>query len=188
MIAGALPSFGSADPAPDFTLVDTDGNEHTLSDYAGEWVVLEWLNYDCPFVRKHYNSGTMQKLQARAAEEDVVWLSIVSSAPGKQGHFPAEEMNKRTKDHEGQQHAVLMDPTGEVGKAYGARTTPHMFVINPDGEMVYNGAIDDRPSPEAASLEGATPYVAQALTNAMAGRPVSPARTQPYGCSVKYDS
>ena len=187
IVAGAT-STGAPDPAPDFTLIDTQGTEHSLSDYAGEWVVLEWLNYDCPFVRKLYNSGNMQRLQEHYTELGVVWLSIVSSAPGQQGHFPPDEMNARTARHEGKQTAVLLDPSGQVGRAYGARTTPHMFVINPSGEIVYNGAIDDRPSPDPASLEGATNYVVRALTEATGGQPVTTARTQPYGCSVKYGS
>ena len=189
--AGAMPDFAGqapGDPAPDFTLADTHGAEHTLSEYRGEWVVLEWLNYDCPFVRKHYNSGNMQRLQEHYTDLGVVWLSIVSSAPGQQGHFPNDEMNARTASHSGKQTAVLMDPTGQVGRAYGARTTPHMFVINPQGEVVYNGAIDDRPSADPASLDGATNYVVRALTEATGGQEVATARTQPYGCSVKYGS
>ncbi|NNF59181.1 MAG: thioredoxin family protein [Rhodothermaceae bacterium] len=174
------------DTAPDFTLADTYGETHTLSDYAGEWVVLEWLNYDCPYVRKHYNSDTMQRLQEHATEQGAVWLSIVSSAPGEQGHFSNDEMNARTEAHGGHQTAVLIDEPGTVGRAYGARTTPHMFIINPDREIVYNGAIDDRPTPDPASLEGAINYVRQALHAAMNGEEVATARTQPYGCSVKY--
>jgi peroxiredoxin len=185
-----VPNFtaASADPAPGFTLTDTNGDAHSLADYAGEWVVLEWLNYDCPFVGKYYNSGSMQHLQEHYTDLGVVWLSIVSSAPGEQGHFPLDEMNARTEAHGGRQTAVLMDPTGEVGKAYGARTTPHMFVITPQGEIVYNGAIDDRPSADPASLEGATNYVVRALTEATGGQAVTTPRTQPYGCSVKYAS
>jgi len=190
VIAGATPEFGAdrADRAPDFTLTDTRGNVHTLSDYAGQWVVLEWLNYECPFVGKYYDSGSMQHLQEHYTGLGVVWLSIVSSAPGEQGHYPPDEMNARTEAHGGKQTAILMDPTGEVGRAYGARTTPHMFVITPQGEIVYNGAIDDRPSANPASLEGATNYVVRALTEATAGQAVTTPRTQPYGCSVKYAS
>jgi peroxiredoxin len=186
VVAGATPVFPAADPAPDFTLTDTHGEEHTLSDHRGEWVVLEWLNYDCPFVRKHYGSGNMQRLQEHYTDLGVVWLSIVSSAPGQQGHFPTDEMNARAERHGSHQTAILMDPTGTVGRAYGARTTPHMFVINPQGEIVYQGAIDDRPSSDPSSLQGATNYVVQALTEATGGQPVSVPRTQPYGCSVKY--
>jgi hypothetical protein len=188
VVAGAMPVFPAADPAPDFTLTDTHGQEHTLSSYHGEWVVLEWLNYECPFVGKYYNSGSMQHLQEHYTGLGVVWLSIVSSAPGEQGHFPPDEMNARTEAHGGHQTAVLMDPAGTVGRAYGARTTPHMFVITPDGEVVYDGAIDDRPSADPASLEGATNYVVRALTEATGGQAVTTPRTQPYGCSVKYAS
>lgn len=176
------------DPAPDFTLTDTNGRTHRLADYRGKTVVLEWLNYECPFVRKHYESGTMQGLQERYTGREVVWLSVVSSAPGEQGHFSNEEMNRRTRAHNAHQTAVLMDPTGMVGRAYGARTTPHMFVISPQGEILYNGAADDRPSPDRATLRGATSYIAQALDEALSGRAVSRPRTQPYGCSVKYAS
>ena len=185
-----LPGAGSApgDPAPDFTLTDTYGTVHTLSDYRGQWVVLEWLNYDCPFVRKHYNGQNMQALQAEYTEQGVVWLSIVTSPPGEQGYFPPEEMNARTEAHGGRQTAVLYDSDGTVGRAYGARTTPQMVVITPEGEVVYNGAIDDRPTPAPASLEGATNYLARALDEAMAGQPVSVPTSQPYGCAVKYAS
>jgi peroxiredoxin len=189
--AGARPDFAPRtpdDPAPDFTLTDTHGDEHTLSRYRGEWVVLEWLNYDCPFVRKHYNSGNMQRLQEHYTGLGVVWLSIVSSAPGEQGHYAPAQMNARTEGHGGNQTAVLMDPAGTVGRAYGARTTPHMFVINPQGEIVYNGAIDDRPSADPSTVAGATNYVVRALTEATGGQEVTTARTQPYGCSVKYGS
>ena len=194
LVAGTLPGIQSgavlqpADDAPAFTLADTYGQQHTLSDYEGQWVVLEWLNYDCPFVRKHYNGDNMQALQEQYTGEGVVWLSIVSSAPGLQGNFSNDGMNARTAEHGGHQTAVLIDADGTVGHAYGARTTPHMFVINPDQEIVYNGAIDDRPSPDPATLDGATNYVSGALNAAMAGDSVSPASTQPYGCSVKYGS
>ena len=191
VIAGAMPPFASAptaDEAPDFTLTDTHGTTHTLSDYAGQWVVLEWLNYDCPFVRKHSNSGNMQRLQNHYTDLGVVWLSVVSSAPGQQGHFSDEEMNTRTQAHNGGQTAVLLDPTGEVGRAYGARTTPHMYIVNPQGDLVYQGAIDDQPSADPATVPGATNYVVQALTEATGGQEVSTAQTQPYGCSVKYGS
>ncbi len=190
LVAATLPGavLQPSTDAPDFTLTDTYDQQHTLSDYEGQWVVLEWLNYDCPFVRKHYNGDNMQSLQEQYTGDGVVWLSIVSSSPGQQGYFSNDEMNARTTAHNGHQTAVLIDASGTVGHAYGARTTPHMFVINPAGEIVYNGAIDDRPSPDPATLATATPYVANALDAAMAGNAVSPATTQPYGCSVKYGS
>ncbi len=148
--------------------------------------MLEWLNYDCPYVGKHYGSGTMQELQADAAEDEVVWLSVVSSAPGEQGHFEPAKMMERTESEGGRQRAVLLDPDGTVGRAYGAKTTPHMFVIDADGSVVYNGAIDDRPTSDLADLAEATPYLPLALAAAAQGRPADPATTQPYGCSVKY--
>ncbi|MFC1660782.1 thioredoxin family protein [Gemmatimonadota bacterium] len=178
------PEIGA--PAPAFALPDTYGSQHSLSDYAGKWVVLEWLNYDCPFVRKHYDSGNMQGLQQEYGEQGVIWFSVVSSAPGKQGYFEPDEMNALSTEKGNAANAVLMDPDGVVGMAYGAKTTPQMYVINPDGVLLYNGAIDDRPSARPESLEGATNYLAQALTEAMAGQAVSQPTSQPYGCSVKY--
>ncbi|CAN5627392.1 thioredoxin family protein [soil metagenome] len=172
--------------APGFTLTDTNGQQHALSDFAGQWVVLEWLNYDCPFVAKHYNGGNMQATQQRWRDEGAVWLAIVSNAPGEQGHFPPDEMNARSEQEGSRATAVLMDEAGTVGRSYGARTTPQMVIINPEGQIVYNGAIDDRPSRDAESLEGATNYVNQAMEEALAGQPVSVATTQPYGCSMKY--
>ncbi|MFN3596665.1 MAG: thioredoxin family protein [Rubricoccaceae bacterium] len=191
LVAGLLAASGSAsaqtpDTAPGFTLTDTNGNTHRLIDYRGKTVVLEWLNYDCPFVRKHYATGNMQRLQATYTGRDVVWLAVVSSAPGEQGYFSATEMNRRTREQNGRATAVLLDPTGQVGRAYGARTTPHMYVINPQGQIVYNGAIDDRPTSAQADVEGARNYVSEALEAVLSGRPVPTARTQPYGCSVKY--
>ena len=180
------PDIGA--PAPAFTLPDTYGNHHSLSDYAGKWVVLEWLNYGCPFVQKFYDAGKMQELQAEYAAKEVVWFAVVSSAPGEQGYYEPAEMNVQNEAHGIKAAAVLLDPSGEVGMAYGAKTTPQMYVINPDGVLLYNGAIDDRPSANPNSLNGANNYLVQALTEAMAGRPVSEPVTRPYGCSVKYKS
>ncbi|WP_412062843.1 redoxin domain-containing protein [Rubrivirga sp. IMCC45206] len=180
----AAPTPGAQ--APPFDLVDTAGETHALAGYRGQTVVLEWLNYDCPYVGKHYGGGAMQARQQQAEADGVVWLSVVSSAPGQQGHFEPEAMDARTASEGGRQAAVLLDPTGEVGQAYGAKTTPHMFVIDPDGTVVYNGAIDDRPTTDLADLEGARDYVADALAALAAGRPADPATTPPYGCSVKY--
>lgn len=173
-------------PAPDFTLPDTEGGTHTLSDYRGRYVILEWLNYDCPFVVKHYASGNMQATQARWTEEGAVWLAIVSNAPGTQGHFPNDEMNRRAQEVGGRQTAILMDEDGRVGRAYGARTTPQMVIISPEGEILYNGAIDDRPTRNIEDVEGATNYVNLVMSEALAGLPISISSTQPYGCSVKY--
>ena len=172
--------------APDFTLTATNGTEYTLADLRGQTVVLEWLNYDCPYVGKHYGGDNMQTLQEQYTGQDVVWLSVVSSAPGEQGYFEPAEMDARTAQEGGQQTAVLMDPSGEVGRLYGAKTTPHMFVISPEGTVVYNGAIDDRPTAEMESLEGATNYLVSAMEALDAGRAADPERTVPYGCSVKY--
>jgi hypothetical protein len=182
----ASPEIGS--PAPTFTLPDTYGNEHALADYRGEWVVLEWLNYGCPYVQKHYASGNMQGLQEAYGEKGVKWLAIVSSAPGKQGWYEPAAMNEQNEARGQSALAVLLDPEGTVGRMYNAQTTPQMVVIDPDGTLLYNGAIDDKPSSRASSLEGAHNYLAAALDEAMAGQPVSVATTKPYGCSVKYGS
>ena len=182
--APAKPEIGKA--APGFTLKDTAGNTHSLSDFRGKYVVLEWLNYDCPFVKKHYGSGNMPALQEKYTDEGVVWLSIASSAPGKQGHFAPAEMDRRTAQAGGKQTAVLLDGAGTVGRAYNAKTTPHMFVIDPQGTLVYMGGIDDVPTANPADLERATNLVAAALDQSMAGERVARPVSQPYGCSVKY--
>ncbi len=178
--------IGQARPAPEFTLTDSNGNTHSLADFKGHYVVLEWINHDCPFVKKFYNAGKMQDWQQKYAEKDVVWLSICSSAPGKQGHLSADGWNEITAKMEAAPAAVLIDEDGGVGKAYEAKTTPHMFVINPEGEIIYEGAIDDKPTTKIEDIEGATNYVKAALKAAMAGEPVETASTPPYGCSVKY--
>jgi cytochrome oxidase Cu insertion factor (SCO1/SenC/PrrC family) len=178
------PEIGA--PAPAFTLPDTHGSEHNLADYAGRWVVLEWLSYECPFVGKHYDSGNMQRLQSQYRARDVVWFSIVSSAPGEQGYYEPEEMNRMNAENRNNATAVLLDPEGTVGLQYGAKTTPQMYLIDPEGVLLYNGALDDRPTSLVEELEGATNYLDQAMAEAMAGNPVSLPTTQPYGCSVKY--
>ena len=185
-VAAVEPAPTPGAPAPAFTLVDTDGTEHSLADFAGQTVVLEWLNYDCPYVGKHYGSGNMQALQERFTDEGVVWLSVVSSAPGEQGYFESAEMNARTEAEGGLGTAVLLDPTGEVGRLYDAQTTPHMFVIDEAGTVVYNGAIDDKNTTDQADIGTATNYVVPAIAAAQAGTEADPATTQPYGCSVKY--
>jgi len=184
--APSIPMKTVSGPAPDFTLTDTNGRTHTLSQYRGKFVVLEWLNFDCPYVRKHYNGRNMQTLQERYTDRGVVWLSIVSSARGEQGHFSNEEMNRRARAHGAHQTAILIDEPGRVGRLYGARTTPQMFVISPEGQILYNGAIDDKPSPNPATLETARSYFSEAMDAALAGRAVPVASTQPYGCNVKY--
>jgi peroxiredoxin len=182
----ASPTIG--EPAPEFTLPDTYGDEHSLADFRGEWVVLEWLNYGCPYVKKHYNSQNMQGLQAEYGDRGVKWLAIVSSAPGKQGYYEPAAMNEMNEKNGQKALAVLLDPTGEVGRMYNAQTTPQMVIIDPAGTLLYNGAIDDKPSSRPASLEGAHNYLAAGLDEAMAGKPVSVPTTKPYGCSVKYPS
>lgn len=166
---------------PDFTLPDTYGNDHSIADYRGQYVVLEWLNYGCPSVKKHYNAGNMQMLQEKYGEMGVKWLAIVSSAPGRQGHYGPEEMNAVSADQGSKAGAVLLDPPGDVGHLYHAQVTPHMMVIDPDGVLIYNGAIDDKPGTRPASLEGAHNYVAAALDESMAGGEVTVALTKPYG-------
>ena len=187
-VAAQTDQANIGEPAPDFTLEAADGETHSLSDFEGKYVVLEWLNFECPFVGKHYGSGNMQALQEKYTDEGVVWLSIVSSAPGKQGYYPPEEMIEQKKRHNGNMTAILMDPDGEIGKTYGATVTPHMYVINPDGELVYRGGIDDKPTTDEADIEGATNYVDRALTAVMNGEEVSPKQAKPYGCTIKYAS
>jgi hypothetical protein len=184
--APALAQAGVGKPAPDFTLMDSTGKSHTLSAYRGQHVVLEWVNFGCPFVRKHYDSGNMQRLQKAYTGKGVVWLSINSSAAGKQGHHTPAEINAALARHGAAPTAYLVDAAGTTGHAYGARTTPHMFVVNPAGTIVYAGGIDDRPSTDVADIEGATNYVRAALDEVLAGKAVSVADTKPYGCSVKY--
>lgn len=172
--------------APDFTAADTNGRTHKLSAYAGKFVVLEWTNRGCPYTQKHYDSGNMQRLQKEWTARGVVWLSVVSSAPGKQGYVTAAEENAYLKQINGSPTAVLLDPTGALGHLYDAKTTPHMFIINPQGTLIYNGAIDNRATTDTADIPGSKNYVSLALGDALAGKPVSEASTRPYGCSVKY--
>ncbi|MDQ8188199.1 thioredoxin family protein [Pelagicoccus sp. SDUM812002] len=174
--------------APQFTLTDIDGQTHRLSDFAGKIVVLEWTNYGCPFVKKHYNSGNMQALQDKAKGEEVVWLSICSSAPGTQGHMSASEWQAATTEKGVKSSAVLIDESGEVGRLYGAKVTPHMFVIDADGTLVYDGAIDSIPSGRVSDIEKADNYVMAALDAVMAGKPVAVSKAKPYGCGIKYAS
>lgn len=172
--------------APNFTLKDSNGNEHSLSDFNGKYVVLEWINYDCPFVKKHYESGNMQMLQEKYTAKDVVWLTICSSVPGKQGNYSVEEINKRSSDHKAKFTAYLIDDTGATGKAYGAKTTPHMYVITHEGVLEYAGGIDDIPSADQDDIAKATNYVSKALDELMSGKEVEVKTSKPYGCSVKY--
>lgn len=174
-------------PAPDFTGVDSNGNKQTLSQYKGKTVVLEWTNHQCPYVRKHYESNNMQTLQKEATGAGIVWLSIISSAPGKQGHVSASEANSLTRSRNASPSAVILDPKGEIGRLYGAKTTPHMFIIDPSGNLVYMGGIDSIPSSNRADIAAATNYVKAALDSLAEGKPIVDNVTRPYGCSVKYD-
>lgn len=172
--------------APSFTLKNHLNKSISLDDFKGKVVVLEWLNHGCPFVKKHYSSENMQKHQDKYTGKGVVWLSIISSAPGKQGHVDAEEAKSEMKDKKSKASMVLLDPTGDVGKKYSAKTTPHMYVINKEGVVVYEGAIDSISSTDESDIAEAENYVAQALDNVLEGKEVKIKKTKPYGCSVKY--
>lgn len=172
--------------APDFVGTDSHGQTHRLSDFKGKFVVLEWHNQGCPYTRKHYASGNMQRLQKEWTAKGVVWFTIISSAPGTQGYVTPDEENAYLQKMKASPTAVLLDPTGDIGRLYSAKTTPHMFIINPSGALIYDGAIDDRPTTDVSDIEGAHNYVTLALTEAVAGRQVSHPVTRPYGCSVKY--
>jgi peroxiredoxin len=173
-------------PAPAFTATDLAGKTRSLSEFKGKYVVLEWHNQGCPFVKKHYDSGNMQKLQKELTGKGAVWLSIISSAPGAQGFVTPEQEKQYLAAKQAAPTDVLFDPEGTVGRAYGAKTTPHMFVIDDKGVLVYAGAIDDNPSSDAADVATAKNFVRAAYEEASAGKPVSTASTAPYGCGVKY--
>jgi len=181
--AGALPP-GSL--APDFKGTDSNGKIQSLSQYRGKFVVLEWANQGCPYEQKHYLSGNMESLQKQWTSKGVVWLSIISSAPGEQGYVSSSEENSYLQKMHAAPTAAILDPAGSIGHLYAAKTTPHMFVIDPSGKIVYQGAIDDQPSPDPSTLKNAHNYLNDALTAAMAGKPVAQESTRPYGCSVKY--
>jgi peroxiredoxin len=174
------------EPAPEFAGTDSNGQVHKLSDYKGKFVVLEWSNRGCPYTQKQYNSGNMEKLQREWTAKGVVWLTVVSSAPGKQGYVTGPEENAYLKQVNAAPTAVLLDPTGALGHLYDAKTTPHMFIISPQGVLIYNGAIDDRPTTDVADVNGAKNYVSTALEEATSGKPVGVPTSRPYGCSVKY--
>jgi len=174
------------DQAPDFIGTDSHGQKHKLSDYKGKFVVLEWHNNGCPFTKKHYESSNMQRLQKEWTDKGVVWFTVISSAPGAQGYVTADEENAYMQKVHAVPTAALLDPTGVIGHLYDAKTTPHMFVINPQGQVIYNGAIDDRSTSDPSDVNGAKNYVSEALEEAKAGQAVAVATTRPYGCSVKY--
>jgi glutathione peroxidase-family protein len=180
----AAPEVGK--PAPDFTLRDLSGKEHSLAEYKGKTVVLEWINFGCPFVKKHYGSQNMQKLQKETTGKGIVWLSICSSAPGKQGNETPGEAKTKLKEYGSSATAYLVDEDGVVGHLYDAKTTPDMYIINPEGTLVYMGAIDDNNSPDPAVLPDSKNFVKAALDESLAGKPVSMPSTKSYGCSVKY--
>jgi peroxiredoxin len=175
-------------PAPAFTITDTAGKTVSLSDFKGKTVVLEWINPDCPFVQKHYNSANMQGTQKDASSKNVVWLAVNSTARDHQDFKPPAAMAQWMQTQKATATATLMDPDGKLGKAYGARTTPHMYVVDPAGTLVYAGGIDSKPSANPADIPSATNYVKAALADMAAGKPISNANTKPYGCSVKYSS
>jgi peroxiredoxin len=186
LYAAGVPPVGTA--APDFSVPDTNGKTQSLSEYKGKYVVLEWFNPECPFVKKHYGSGNMQKLQSEYTGKGVVWLTVDSNAPGSEGNITAEQANKIMASWKTKQTALLLDPESKVAKLYGAKNTPNMVVINPEGKIVYEGAIDSKASPNPADIPSSTNYVKAALDESFAGRPVSNPTTKPYGCSVKYRS
>ncbi len=184
LFAADSPAVGTN--APDFSLTDSKGKTQSVSQYKGKYVVLEWFNPDCPFVKKHYGSGNMQKLQEQFTGKGVVWLTIDSNAPGLEGHLTADQANAKMTEWKTKQTALVLDPDGKAGQSYGAKNTPHMFVINPEGKIVYQGAIDSKATPNPADIANSTNYVKVALEESLAGKTVSNASTKPYGCSVKY--
>jgi peroxiredoxin len=174
------------DPAPNFNATDSQGKTQNLAEYRGKYVVLEWTNNGCPYTRKHYESGNMQSLQKEWTNKGVVWLSVLSSAPGEQGYMTAAQENQYVAREHASPTAVLLDPKGSIGHEYDAKTTPHMFVIDPSGKLIYEGAIDDHATPDPSDIKSSKNYVSDALSEAMAGKQVSTSHTRPYGCSIKY--
>lgn len=190
LAAMASPAFGAAvvgQPAPGFVAADANGKPVRLADFRGKTVVLEWNNPGCPFVQKHYDSGNMQKTQAAAAKNGVVWLTINSGAPGKQGHMSGPEAKAFVAKAGAKPTAYLLDPRGVVGKAYEAKTTPHMYIVDKSGKLAYAGGIDDKPTKNASDIAGARNHVLAALAEIKAGKPVSVPTSRPYGCAVKYE-
>lgn len=182
----AVASVETGAQAPAFSVVDANSATRTLAEFEGQMVILEWTNHGCPYVRKHYDAGAMQALQQEATADGIVWLQVISSAPGEQGHLDGPGALARVQTDSAHPTATLLDASGVMGRAYGARNTPQMFIISPEGAVLYQGAIDDRPSARASTLQGANNYVRAALADIEAGRLVQVAETTPYGCSVKY--
>lgn len=188
MTASAFAAPENGKPAPDFSAADSNGKTVKLSDYRGKTVVLEWTNDECPYVMKHYSTHNMQNLQKEAAAKGIVWLSIISSAPRHEGYVTGAQANELTKSRGAAPAAVLLDPDGKIGHLYGAKTTPHMFIVDPAGTLVYQGGIDDKPTYNPGDVKKAKNFVRAALDELAAGKPVANAVTRPYGCSVKYGS
>jgi peroxiredoxin len=188
LLVQAEPLAAVGQPAPNFTLKGADGKSHSLAHFAGKYVVLEWTNPQCPFVRKFYGSNTMQTLQQQETAKGVVWLRVNSGAPGHDGYQTPVELASYVKENHVAATASLLDPSGKVGHMYGARNTPQMFVIDPKGVLIYAGGIDNKPSTDPADISTATDYVTAALDESMAGKPVTTPTAPPYGCSVKYAS
>jgi peroxiredoxin len=192
LIAALLPITSPAaeirvgTPAPNFTATDSRGQSETLSNFRGKWVVLEWHNNGCPYTKKHYDSGNMQSLQKQWTGKGVAWFTVISSAPGQQGYVTASEENAYMAKMHATPTAALLDPEGKVGHLYDAKTTPQMVVIDPSGKVVYDGAIDDHATPDASDIKSSDNYLNDALTAALAGKPIAHPSTRPYGCSVKY--
>jgi peroxiredoxin len=174
------------DAAPGFTVAATTGQSVSLADQRGKLVILEWTNHDCPYVRKHYETGNMQALQKETTAQGVIWLTLISSSPGTQGYVTPKQADELTTTRKASPTSVLLDPTGVVGKAYGATNTPHMYLVDNNGRLVYAGAIDDRPTTRRADVQGARNYVRAALEDVAAGRQVQTPATRAYGCTVKY--
>jgi peroxiredoxin len=186
VFASDVPPVGTA--APDFSLPDANGKTHSLSEYKGKYVVLEWFNPECPFVKKHYGTSNMQNLQKQNTDKGVVWLTIDSNAPGTEGSITAEQAQKVSASWKTHPTALLLDPEGKAGRAYGAKNTPNMVIISPEGKIAYEGAIDSKASPNPADIPSSTNYVKAALDESLAGKPITTPQTKPYGCSVKYKS
>lgn len=186
LVGNARADVETGKPAPDFSLTDTAGKTHKLSEYKGKVVVLEWINPGCPVVLRHYRSGNMQSTQEAAKADGAVWLSVFSNQPGAQGDMPDKDTNAWLKKHNSASQAYLKDPSGKVGKLYGAKATPHMYVVDKSGVLVYKGAIDDSPSAKEADTMKAKNYVKAALVSLKEGKPIEKAATQAYGCGIKY--
>lgn len=182
--AAEAPKVGA--PAPGFSLPDSQGKTESLNNFKGKYVVLEWFNPGCPFVQKHYKSDNMQALQKEFTAKGVVWLTIDSSAPGEEGNLSPEDARKQISEWKMNSSALLLDPDGKVGHEYRATNTPHMFIIDPSGKLIYSGAIDDKPTPDPATIKTASNYVRAALDEAMSGKAVTTPTSRAYGCSVKY--